>query len=263
MQTYTFYIDESGETGIKKVRDGDKPGASPYLTLGGVLIKDQAANQINTRLKEISSTLGVDFLHCNKLSHRSKVYYARTISSEDIMCFGLISYKSTLGDYRDRIDGDSTMFFNKCAMYLLERVGAFMIEKGIPTGNVSVIFEDGHFEYAPFRSFVKACQNQPFNKNAKALSRLEVSKITAAPKTTEPLLQIADLIANGLFNCVNKSENNYYIPETRYIRELRRRFYHHPVTKNIVGHGIKPVHALRDLNLDGEISTFFSTLKAS
>ena len=158
MVTYTLYIDESGETGIKKVRDDGGPGASPYLTLGGVLIQDQHADALVSKLSEISATVGKDFLHCSRLNHSSKVYYAREINNENITCFGLISYKATLGEYRNAIANESVRYYNKCAMYLLERVGSYMRENNIPAENLRVIFEEGHFEYAPFRAYLNACQ---------------------------------------------------------------------------------------------------------
>ena len=40
-ETYTFYIDESGDSGTGQVRSGNEGGASPYMTLGGVLLLDK------------------------------------------------------------------------------------------------------------------------------------------------------------------------------------------------------------------------------
>lgn len=45
--SFTVYIDQSGDCGIDKVRTNDKDGATPYLTLGAVLIKDSEIEALN------------------------------------------------------------------------------------------------------------------------------------------------------------------------------------------------------------------------
>ena len=36
--TYTFFIDESGDSGTKKIRSKGQGGATPYMILGGALV---------------------------------------------------------------------------------------------------------------------------------------------------------------------------------------------------------------------------------
>ena len=41
METYTLYIDESGDSNTTKVRTERTGGATPYMVLGGALVKDK------------------------------------------------------------------------------------------------------------------------------------------------------------------------------------------------------------------------------
>jgi len=251
MTSYTLYVDESGETGFSKIRTATSGGASPYLTLGAVLVPDMTKDFIATKLLDIASELGKNELHCNKMKHNQKVYYAREISKQRVLLFGVISLKATLLEYKEEIDDIG--LFNKCAQYLLERVGAFMKEHNISPDDLKVVFEEGHFDYGRLRSLIKECQKKPIRENTVLLRHISVSKITSASKEDESLLKIADLIAHSLFKAVDKTKGNFHIPETRYLNEIHKRFYHDAVTGQVVGHGLMAIHNLKQLQLDDDV----------
>jgi hypothetical protein len=54
-ETYTFYIDESGDAGTGQVRSGTEGGASPYMTLGGVLVRDSDGQRLKQFLTDMAS----------------------------------------------------------------------------------------------------------------------------------------------------------------------------------------------------------------
>lgn len=262
MNTYTLYIDESGETGLKKIRAPTAVGASPYMTLGGVLIPDPIKEEVISHLDEITKTIGRKNLHCSNLNHRQKVYFSREMSKISIVFFGVISLKSTLGNYKNDINSDGTKYFNKCAQYMLERVGSFLTEQKISSNQLKIIFEEGYHEYAQFRSFIKACQISPIHPNTKYLRNLDIAKIFDASKVDEPLLQIADLVAHSLFKAVDKTERNYFIPEPRYLSEIHKNFYHDPKTKEILNFGLRPIHKLSQINLDEDVYALINSFSA-
>ncbi len=96
MSKYTFLIDESGDAGIRAIRTEIQKGSSPYMTLGGVVFREQDRNLLHTALDEIQTTIGKKDLHCNQLKHQYKVYFARKTASLPIYLIGLISNKDTL-----------------------------------------------------------------------------------------------------------------------------------------------------------------------
>jgi hypothetical protein len=79
------------------------------------------------------------------------------------------------------------------------------------------------------------------------------NRITEIEKGEEVLLEIADLTAYALYRCVHKSDANYNIPETRYLVELRGRFYADNKTGKILNFGVKPIHYLSKLKLDPDV----------
>lgn len=263
MTTYTLYVDESGETGLSKIRTETAGGASPYLTLGAALIREEDSMQLTTKLGEICSKVGKKSLHCSALKHPQKVFYSREISKEPVLFFGLVSFKETLGSYAEEIEENGTKYFNKCAQYLLEIVGAHMGAAGIQQDKMRVVFEEGHHDYARFRKFFKKCQDNPIYKQTEALKNIDLRLIVDAPKESTPLLQLGDLAAHALFKAVDKTQSNYLIPEPRYLNELHKSFHADPSTRKVVGYGIKAIHSLNDIRLDDDIKQMFSNFKSS
>ncbi|AEV36894.1 excinuclease ABC subunit B [Pseudovibrio sp. FO-BEG1] len=261
MTKFLLVVDESGEAGIEKVRsaDGAGHGASPYMSLGAALIPCSRINQIREELERIKTELQVKELHCRDLNHQRKVYFARKVSELGVQCFGVLSYKPTLKGYTDSIEAKAHKFYNKCCKYLLERVGEALIEHGISSENVQIVFEEGNFEYEKLKNFVRVCQRKPLHENAKFLKAIDPDKLSAVAKKDESLLQIADLVAHALFSTVNKSKQNFKIPESRYLYELRQRFYADE-DGLIMDKGIKLIHKITDLDLDPDIAEFYQTL---
>ncbi len=146
---FTLFVDESGDAGITKVSDGNSPGSSPYMVLGAVLVDSAHAKSLLSKLKSLSSEFRKP-LHCSRLKHEMKVRFAREVAEVPVVCFGVISKKSTLGWYGNQINQDHSRYYHKCAQYLLEIVVAFMIERGIEKENLSVCMEQGPFNASPF-----------------------------------------------------------------------------------------------------------------
>ena len=121
-ETYTFYIDESGDAGTSQVRSDAEGGASPYMTLGGVLVRDNDEQRLKQFLTDMKSRLGIKTLHCADMNHNRKVYYARNAATQHIVCFGVISFKQTLEGYKEDIGDEYWRYYHKCAQYLLERL---------------------------------------------------------------------------------------------------------------------------------------------
>jgi len=124
---FTLFIDESGDSGIERVRsEGTLRGASPYMTMGAALIANDSHDAVRDTLNNIKIDVGKRELHCSQLNHYQKLFFIRSISIHKKRLFGVVSYKEALGSYKDAIADSNKMYYNKCAQYLLERVGWFM-----------------------------------------------------------------------------------------------------------------------------------------
>lgn len=255
---YTVLIDESGNPGIRKIQTGKESGASPYMTMGGVIIRDDEKEAIKEALGKLTGQITrKGFLHCSSLGHEQKVRYAQVLASLNVVLVGVISKKSTLGDYRDQIGGDHKKYYNKCAQYLLERVGMYLGRNGIKSEDVNVVFEDGGFNYPGLRSLIGSCQRRPLQKNSEFLKNISVQNIRAVEKNNEPLLQLADLVAHALYRCVDGGKLG--VLEKRYLDEVRGRFFACPKNETALLYGLYPVHSLDQLGLDDRIKHFLSS----
>ena len=268
MSKYLFLVDESGDAGIEKVRAEGRGGASPYMTLGGVLIAREAVDHARDEIRKLCLEIGKATLHCKELRHFQKLHFAKSVAAMPVVIFGLISYKKTLGGYKEAIEGNSTKFYNTCARYLLERLGEFMALNGLKPHEVDIVFEEGNFAYDKLRNYISICQDRPMGKtaeqlaNVKFLQNLSSRRITATPKEDEILLQLPDLVAHAIYKCVDKSNGCFRITEPRYLSEISDLFFADSNNGKIVGKGLKPIHSLRALNLDDDVLNFFDDLKS-
>jgi hypothetical protein len=259
---YKLLIDESGEAGISKIRSSLSGGASPYMTLGAAIVPADQCEYLLEQLTFIASQVDKDFLHCSELKHAQKVFYARSASKFKMRLFGVISKKETLGTYKQDISNDSKMYYNKCAQYLLERVGMFMEERQIDKGDLEIIFEEANCDYEKLKNLIRTCQRNPLHTNSAKLKFIDVDNFLIKSKKDEPLLQIADLVAHSLYKCIDKQPKNFHIPEPRYLQELSSRFFGNSSNNKVVNYGIYCVHSTADLSLDLDIKNAIDQLEA-
>ena len=252
---YTLYIDESGDQGLDRVRDETNSyGASPFLTLGAALVPNKLREDIRDDLNAISKELKGKELHCADLSHFDVSYFARRIKQQQILLFGVVSKKSTLGDYRENISGEkqSQDYYNKCVQYLLELVGRFMSEHKYKSDNLSVVFEKRNHDYDRMRRYIKAIREKPIDARARFLQNIDPLSILAISKRDEDLLALGDLVAYALYQSVNICLQNHEVPEQRYIREIKSKFWKNPSTGQIANFGIKYIKGPIQMGLSGE-----------
>lgn len=257
---YTLFVDESGQSGIVKTRSGTSGGASRYMTLGGVLVPNAHLVQYRLKLADLAGEFGKPELHCSKLNHNQIVRFAQELSGLQVLLFGVISLKETLGLYKEEIGASDKMYYNKCAQYLLERVGHFMGQNGLTEDDISVCFEEGNFDYSKLRGLIAACRRKPFRPASKHLKNINPQSIYALPKSSEALLQASDLVAHSLFRLVDDGPSSFGVFETRYIAELRHKFHNEPGTGVICGTGIFAVHKLSDIKASDQTQEFLETL---
>ncbi len=254
-----FFIDESGDSGIGRIRTANTPGASPYMTLGGALIREANLVSARNKLDEIRQKIGRE-LHCNTLNHQQKVFFSRELNEIKVLLFGVISRKETLGNYIDEIN--NRLYYNKCAQYILETLGHAAKRFKIPPYDIHIVFEKGNFDYDKLKNLVRKCQLNPIHERAKLLQYIQADNITSKEKAEESLLSLADIVAHSLFKCIDKNQNNFFIPEPRYLDEISPKFYSSKKDKSVINFGIKAVHSVKQLQLDRDIQTILSHLKS-
>lgn len=242
---YTLYIDESGDTGIDNVRQGiDTSGASPFLVFGGCLIANQHETELKSLLCRVEESIAKKNLHCAGLSHLALAKFARMVREEaDITCFALISAKDTMGGFKDHIagKGQDQKFYNKFVSYFLERVGHFMLLNGIDSEDVRIVFEDrANHDYQKLRNYLKMIKRNPLDPRlGHYLGPIDPDKIVSEEKSANELLCYADLVAYSVAAAINASASNFGVPEERYLRELKSKFFCEKETGAVGDFGLK------------------------
>ena len=259
---YTAYIDESGEAGIAQVRLANKGGASPYFVLGAAVFEPAGEVLARRRIEDFRKAINKSaWKHATELNHNDKVLLARTLGLLPTRYFAVISNKSTLSEeYKDLIDNDPQKFYNKCVVYLLERVCAYLSLQGVTQDDLSVVFEERNHDYDRMIRFIQKVRDNPIYDQSKALSVLNPFSITRKKKGTEFCLEVADFVAHAVFQCSNKSIANHFIPEPRYFSEISSRFAGDS-KGTILTTGLKCIHSLGQLELDDDINRIFQNAR--
>lgn len=234
-------------------------GASSYLTMGAVLVPNKIEGKIRSSLEETCEVLGVTQLHCTDMSHPQVSYFTREIKKLRILCFGVISKKSTLGAYKEMIEGDDQAhdYYNKCAQYLLELVAQFIADKGVTSEDVHILFEKkrGH-DYSRLGRYLKAIAAKPIDSRAAKLAHLAPYQIDAKTKDEESILALADAVAYTLHKAFCSENNKLGLTEQRYLRELKGKFHSCDQTGKIANHGIKFIKGPVEMGLKADEFAF-------
>ena len=174
--------------------------------------------------------------------------------------FSVISNKATLGEYKRQINGDSQKFYNKCLAYLLERICAYLLVQGASENDLSFVLEARNHDYDRMLRYLSRLKENPLYPQSKSFSILNPFSIVTRRKGEEDLLEIADFVSHAVYQCANKTANNFYIPEPRYFCEIASRF---GVDQKgtVLGSGLKCIHNLRELELDKDIQEIFKRAK--
>lgn len=257
----TVYIDESGDTGISKVRNRELgAGSSPYFVMSAAVLPRATQIQANRILDKVEIEIKRTWKHSTDLNHSQRVFLCRAFSTLNARYFAVISNKATLSVYKDMIENAPHKFYNKCAIYLLERVGKYLLAKGISLAP-RVIFEKRNHDYDALRRYFGKIKNNPQDSQAQWLRVFNPFSFVALPKKDERLLKVADLVANAVYQCVNKSNANFGIPEPRYVLELAARFGADERGR-VEGTGLKFIHSIEQLELDREIKDALLKMRA-
>ncbi|WP_417677479.1 DUF3800 domain-containing protein [Pseudodonghicola sp.] len=260
--SFTVYVDESGEAGIVKVRDGLKPGASRYFVLGAMVAQDAAKIRAKEVLGEVRKTISKKkWKHATELDHASKVLLAREMSKLHVRYFAVISNKVTLGGYKDFIDADPQKYYNKCLCYLLEKVCSYLARFNVTENDVRVVLEERNHNYDTMLRYLMTVRDKPIYPQSRSLKLLNPFSIVAVKKGEDDCLEFADFVSHAVYLCANKTQNNYFIPEPRYFSEISKRFAGDDRGR-ILGVGLKCIHDLTSLELDDDIQALFKNSRA-
>jgi len=187
------------------------------------------------------------------MTHLKVAYFARSVKDMRVQLFGVVSRKSIVGSYKKEIAGEkqAQYYYNKCLHYLLERVGHFLSVNDIPSKETSVVFEEKKHDYQRLRNYIVQNRRRPLHENARYLARIAPLSITSTKKTEETLLSLADWTAYAIYQSASETKANFMIPEQRYFREIKEKFWSDPETSKIADYSLKYIMRY-EMKLQGE-----------
>lgn len=256
------FVDESGDTGIKRIRSDGVAGSSPYFVIGAAVMPRAVQLHAKRVLEEFEAQIPPKkkWTHATDLSHQQMVFLCRSLASLNARYFAVISNKRTLGAYSGQIEWDPHQFYNKCLKYLMEQVCGYLELKGMATESPDVILEERNHNYDSMRRYFGKIKENPMHRKAVRLRVLNPFAMSTRTKAEEPLLKVADAVSHAVYQCTNKTDSNFGIPEPRYLEELQKRMGSDE-NGRVINVGIKCIHSLRELELDKDIEDKLSRLR--
>lgn len=260
---FSIIIDESGDTGITKIRGEEGGGSSPFFVMGAIVFNDSAQIVAKKKLDELQDKFKktVRWRHATDLSHMQKVHFAQQIAQMPCRAYGLISYKPTLQSYADEINWEPHKFYNKCIKYLLEIAARDLSKFPINWEGQRIVVEKRNHDYDALRRYLLKVKENPIYPQSKSLIPINPFSLIAHDKEDNDLLRFADFVSHALYSCVNLTPDNFYTPEPRYLQELSGRFAADE-TGRVLGTGIKCIHRVNEMSLTDDIRSLLPSLRA-
>ena len=233
--SYVLYIDEAGDDGLAKIQPRHKNGASEWLVIGGVLVREKYEGKVVNWVRDLRTSIDATqgpALHYRNLSPSKKDAVCDQMSRLPIRAFAVCSNKLNLHNYHNAkaaTSGGKQWFYNFCVRLLMERVTDMCLRSSMKNGgkpeNLKVIFSQrGGHSYGQTKAYWEKLKAQAaggttlLNKREIRHQVLKFSLVDYVPHTQNAGLQLADIIASAFFQAVNTNASRW---ETRHAQRLQ------------------------------------------
>lgn len=260
---FVAYIDESGDTGIDGVKPTDPEGATEWLLLSCMVVKENDDASCLGWVQEIKSkftNVNSPFLHYKDLLPRKKEIACNLIVEKPCRFFVVASNKKNIDGHENAaaelVSGKgSAWLYWWLARLLLERVTSFC-EARVPIsqrGQAKILFvfsRRGGLKYADFRDYLKRLHKQSrmnalhINRRDLCWSVVDEEEILVLDSSARAGLQLSDLCAGAFFQALEQKNN--FDPQYAKIFKPRMGFGKNGM---ILGEGLKTMPDLHDMGL--------------
>jgi hypothetical protein len=227
--SFNVYIDEAGDEGFVFRQDGT--GSSAWFILSAVVIRcindhhlDKCLLSAKTAFKKVPNKP----LHFIKLSHGHRKAISAMIAPLPCKLISVNAYKKyNVG--RNPFDGDPHLFYRYLTRILLERVSWLCRDHRQATdggdGSCKLIFSN-----RSCMSYDKICEYLALLRAQGDETKIDwtvidPTRVTALPHDQKAGLQVADVVASGMYHAVTADQFNLSDPE--YTELLLPAFYRH------------------------------------
>lgn len=219
---YILYVDESGDPGLRKVRPIDQDGASEWLVIGGVLIKDTRENETLEWVRDLRRLItGAQRpdLHFRLLSEARKAVICSKVATYPLRGFVIASNKKNMKGYRNRRveearPSSNEWFYNFCVRLLLERVTDYVFRRTIKdygeVRHLEVVFSNrGGMRYAQTKEYYDILHAQArsgitlLQRRVVRWEILHPHLVQAASPLLNAGVQLADVVASAFYQAAD------------------------------------------------------------
>lgn len=232
---YVLYIDEAGDDGLKRVRPIDPDGASEWLCIGGVLIRQDNEDNVTEWVQGIRNRIGQTqgpVLHYRNLSDTKRLRACELLVEQSVVCFVVCSNKKNMrGHKNDRAArrGGKQYFYNYCVRLLMERVTDLCLRDSMKrygeARNLRVLFSQrGGHSYGQTKAYWEVLRLQDAARTTflnKRLMRFEVLRyalVDYVPHTQNAGLQMADIVASAFYQACDTNHGLQYVEPATLLR---------------------------------------------
>ena len=143
---------------------------------------------------------------------------------------------------------------------ILECICGYLSKYVNSADDIKVVLERRNHDYDAMLRYLQAVKANPIYGPSKSFTYLNPFGISTKAKGEDDMLEIADFVAQAIYQCTNRSVSNFGIPEPWYFLEIGSRFAGNKQNKPL-GSGIKCIHSLEGLGLDHDIQKTFENLR--
>lgn len=268
---FVAYIDEAGDTGIDGVRPVDPSGATEWLLLSCMVVRESDDQSCMEWVKEIKSkftNVNSPFLHYKDLLPKKKEIACNLLVQKPCRFFVVASNKRNIDGWKNEaaefVSGKgSAWLYWWLARLLLERVTSFC-EARVPIaqrGQAKILFvfsRRGGLKYVDFCNYLKRLHKQSrtnslhIKKRDLCWSVVDEDELLVLDSSARAGLQLSDLCAGAFFQALENKSNF----DTQFAKSFKPRMAFGK-GGTILGEGLKTMPELHQMGLTLEQREIF------
>jgi hypothetical protein len=271
--TFVAYIDESGDTGLERVKKPEHPnGATEWLVLSALVVKIEHDTKMVSWVKDVQSefTSKRQDLHFNKLLDFKKRLVCSALAKKDCKAFVVMSNKKNIERYRNpKLDpANKSWIYWFLARLLLERVTDYCHAK-TPTerrgkDKLRVIFSRrGGLIYQDFADYLwklywqRDSNELVLNLRQITWSVIDHNEVFVYDHSRFAGLQLADVVAAAFFQAVEQHRGEVVACDPSSAKLLKP-IMHFKGFGWYLGVGLKAMPSLHEMNLSAPQRELFN-----
>lgn len=272
---YIAYIDESGDTGLKRIKTLDDPaGSSEWLVIAGVVVDATREPDVPAWIASARSSLGgnqIKDIHFRKLSDARRAIMCREVASRPLRCFVVASNKKNMRNYHNanaaKVPSDN-WFYCWLTRILLERMTHFVATDSIKRhGSVKYMkveySERGGLRYPQMRAYYEYIRpksragNMFLTAGDFQWETIHPHLLEVYPHQSRAGLKLADTVAGAFYQAADFVESGPCNPI--FAKLLKDRMARDPdkVGGQIAGYGVKLMPGFGEAKLTSKQAEVF------